>query len=145
MTVAAGVGGMTDVAGAAGQREGEVIAMRVYRYRWMPIVPFVAVVVMLTGCRDLLTQGNFSQIYEHRSSHVEVARMIGEPDEKLGDQWLYLRPGKHLTAIVEFDADGLVARKQWIDADSAVWEDSADEPEIEADTRESTRVERRRD
>ena len=102
--------------------------MRGFRLRWFPVVTAVGLAAMLAGCQDLLVYQNFSQIHENASTQAEVARIIGEPDQKLGNQWLYERPDKHLTALVDFDESGRVTRKQWIDAMSGVWEDSEPQP-----------------
>ena len=116
--------------------------MRTGRMRWALLGVFGISLASVIGCQDPLTYEHFSQIYENRSSQAEVARLIGEPSERLDSQWLYERPGKHLTAILDFDTGGIVSRKQWIDAMNAVWEDTADDGDLDADHRESTRIEK---
>lgn len=76
------------------------------------------------GCADPLQYENFSHIRQNATQQWEVEKLIGEPDQKLDNQWLYERPDRHLTALVDFNAGGTVTRKQWIDAESGVWEDS---------------------
>ena len=102
--------------------------MQGFRFRWFPVVTAVGLAGLLAGCQDRLVYQNFSQIHENASTQAEVARVIGEPSQKLENQWLYERPDKHLTALVDFDETGRVTRKQWIDAMSGVWEDSEPKP-----------------
>jgi len=80
------------------------------------------------GCAapDRLAQANYDRIQQHASSHAEVAELIGEPDNKLGDMWLYERPDKHLTVMIDFDKSGRVERKQWIDGLGESWHDTKD-------------------
>ena len=99
--------------------------MQTIRLRWLTLSTLSLVAVLTVGCKDLLVYENFSQIRQNSSSQVEVARLIGEPDNLCGNQWLYERPGKHLFAFVDFDESGRVIRKQWIDGAGNFWEDSA--------------------
>ena len=80
------------------------------------------------GCAapDRLAQANYDRIQQHASSHVEVVELIGEPNNKLGDMWLYERPDKHLTVMIDFDKSGKVERKQWIDGLGESWHDTKD-------------------
>lgn len=81
----------------------------------------------LSGCAaDKLVRENFSQIRPQVTNEQEVVKLIGEPDSKLQEYWVYQRPEKHLTAFVEFDDQGKVARTQWVDAMDPAWEDSKD-------------------
>jgi hypothetical protein len=86
----------------------------------------------VTGCASPKTNrfhyDNFAGIQPHRTTRAEVVGLLGEPDQKLGeDWWMYRRPEEHLHAIIEFDASGLVSRKQWIDAEGGeTWQDTAD-------------------
>ncbi len=80
------------------------------------------------GCAapDRLGHANYDRIQQHASPHVEVAALIGEPDNKLGEMWLYERPDKHLTVMIDFDKNGKVERKQWIDGLGESWHDTKD-------------------
>lgn len=98
--------------------------MQQLRFRCFAVVIAAGLAGVLAGCQDPFVYDNFSQIRVDASMQWEVEKTIGEPSQKLGDQWLYERPPKHLTALIDFDEDGVVTRKQWIDAMSGVWEDS---------------------
>lgn len=80
------------------------------------------------GCAapDRLAHANYDRIQQHASSHAEVVELIGEPNNKLGEMWLYERPDKHLTVMIDFDQNGKVERKQWIDGLGESWHDSKD-------------------
>ncbi|MEK6676363.1 MAG: hypothetical protein AABZ47_12000 [Planctomycetota bacterium] len=85
------------------------------------------IIVVLGGCRsDKLVHANFTQIRPHVSTETEVAALIGDPDAKLTEEWIYTRPDQHLTAKVHFDLHGRVTRVEWIDALGETWEDSDD-------------------
>jgi hypothetical protein len=102
--------------------------MQQLRFKGVSLLIAAGLSVVITGCSsDPLAYDNFRQIRVDASRQWEVEEIIGEPSQKLGDQWLYERPSKHLTALIEFNDDGVVTRKQWIDAMSGVWDDS--EPE----------------
>jgi hypothetical protein len=85
-----------------------------------------AALLVATGCasRDKLTEQNFRQIRVNASTETDVQDLIGEPNSKLPGLWMYQRPDKHLTAMVDFDESGKVVRVQWIDALGEKWEDS---------------------
>ena len=101
--------------------------MRVFRFRSGALWAALAVSLFAVGCQqDLLVHENFAQIRPHTTTQAEVERLIGQPDRTLRHQWLYERPNKHLTALVDFDERGSVTRKQWIDGLGEVWEDSAE-------------------
>jgi len=89
--------------------------------------------VGLHGCAtpDKLTFENYSRLHERASSESEVEAAIGEPSSRLGSLWHYERPDKHLNVMIEFDNDGKIARKQWVDAMAPVWDDSSDPKEKE--------------
>ena len=96
--------------------------------RFVKVMFVGALTVFLVGCAapDRLAHTNYDRIQKHGSSHGEVLELIGEPDNKLGDTWLYERPDKHLTVMIDFDKDGKVERKQWIDGLGESWEDTKD-------------------
>lgn len=98
-----------------------------YRGVWSACL-FVA--GLLGGCRsnprDMLIQRNFSQVHPSTTTRAEVSAMLGAPEHRIGDTWMYTRPERHLTVIIDFDDQGRVARKQWIDGESGRWNDSDD-------------------
>jgi len=88
-----------------------------------------ACMFLFQGCNanpDRLVYDNYALIRPHVSTQEDVASLLGEPDQRLGDKWMYERPDKHLNAFVDFDERGRVTRKQWIDAMGNMWDDSAD-------------------
>ncbi len=82
----------------------------------------------MAGCAapDRLVKANYDQIQRSSSTKDDVTRLIGEPDNKLGDTWIYQRPDGHLTVMIDFEAKGTVERKQWIDGLGESWEDTKD-------------------
>ena len=77
---------------------------------------------------DKFVHRNFSLIRPQHSTQVDVIALIGEPSHQLGDLWMYERPEKHLFAKIEFDENGNVVEKDWIDGVKGEWEDSNDTP-----------------
>ncbi len=75
---------------------------------------------------DQVMHRNYTQIHENASTRAEVGSLLGSPEHRIGDQWMYTRPEQHLTVIVDFDANGKVIRKQWVDGKTGSWEDSHD-------------------
>jgi len=81
------------------------------------------------GCAkpDKLVHENFSQIRKGASTRADVQAILGDPDQRLGDdQWIYQRPDKHLHVFIDFDEKGHVSRTQWIDGMEEVWHDTKD-------------------
>ena len=83
----------------------------------------VAAGLFCTGC-DQLTRDHFDMITVGVDAKPDVERMIGEPTNKLDDQWHYQRMDKHLEVFVDFDDSNVVTRKQWIDALNEEWYDT---------------------
>lgn len=86
----------------------------------------VVVAATFCGCAqpDRVGRENYSQVRTGVHTADDVAAILGEPDSKLADMWIYQRPDRHLNVIIEFDAKGRVARTQWVDALGETWEDS---------------------
>ncbi len=80
-------------------------------------------VFFLVGC-DQLTREHYEMITVNVDKEFDVDKMIGEPDSKISGLWLYEREDKHLVVKIEFDDDGVVTRKEWIDAMGGTWDDS---------------------
>ena len=102
-----------------------------YKYRSsehaLLILGFAA--LFLSACKstpDKFVHRNFSLIRQQHSTQADVIALIGEPSHQLGDLWMYERPEKHLFAKIEFDENGQVVEKEWIDGVQGVWEDSDD-------------------
>lgn len=84
------------------------------------------------GCRagkDRVEYDNFNRIQPYRSTAMEVERILGPPDHKLGELWIYSRAKGRRMVKIEIGEDGIVQRKEWIDADRGVWEDSDSPPQ----------------
>lgn len=97
------------------------------RRRVAVLAAFVA--IGLTGCaekRDKLAYDNFTQIRTQVHNRDDVEAILGEPDQRFDDRFMYERPDKHLHVFVEFDDKGRVTRTQWIDAMEETWHDSDD-------------------
>ena len=101
-------------------------------------VVLVAGVVLAVGGCDRLTRNHYDMIVQNVSSTDDVAKTIGDPSYKVPGQWHYERVDKHLNVIIEFNEDGVVVRKQWIDAGEGVWDDT--EKPGETDAHESTTI-----
>jgi hypothetical protein len=71
------------------------------------------VLVLLAGCGDQgeFTAANYETVYLHQPADA-VERRLGEPTERRGDTWIYLREGwDYLRAEIRFDESGRVAEK----------------------------------
>ena len=81
---------------------------------------------VLAGCAapDRLVRANYTQIKQNTSTQADVETLIGKPDSKLADMWIYQRPDDHLTVMIDFDANGRVTRKQWVDGIQGAWDDT---------------------
>lgn len=81
------------------------------------------------GCaqnHDRLAYDNFTQIRTQVHSREDVLAILGEPDQRFDDRFMYERPDKHLHVFVEFDDKGRVTRTQWIDGMGETWHDTDD-------------------
>jgi len=98
-------------------------------YRRMVIFVAGSVAVALFGCaqkHDKLAYDNFAQIRTQVHSRDDVEAILGEPDQRFDDRFMYERPDKHLHVFIEFDANGRVTRTQWIDGLGETWQDTND-------------------
>ncbi len=91
----------------------------------------------LTGC-DPLTRNRFDIITIDVADKFDVEQTLGKPTHRLGDQWNYDRPGRHLNVLIDFNKDGVATRKQWIDTAANEWTDTAEPGDTS--TRERTRI-----
>ncbi len=69
------------------------------------------------GCAEKLTYERFGMLSRGTSDKVDAEMTLGAPNTKLPDQWIWERPNKGLTAWIEFDADGRITSKRWVDAE----------------------------
>ena len=101
--------------------------MRLFSVRFAVVMLALAGVVLVAGCaKDKLTHDNFMLVRQDVSTQADVSDLIGEPQERIDNRWLYERHKKGLIVLVEFDRQGKVERKQWINADTAEWYDSSE-------------------
>jgi hypothetical protein len=85
---------------------------------------------VLTGC-DQLSRKRFDMITVNVDQQYDVKKLIGPPDDKLDDQWVYERPEKHVHVLIDFDDSGRVVRKQWVDGLAEEWMDTRpDNPDV---------------
>ena len=94
-----------------------------------------------TGC-DPLTRNRFDMMKVDVADEADVRATIGEPTLVLPGQWHFERPERHLNVLIDFNDQGVVSRKQWINTLSNEWFDS--QPPQEETTGESIRIRRRR-
>ena len=87
-----------------------------------------SVFATLFGCAapDRLTFDHYSSVNNKMSTQDDVRAALGEPDNILGNKWLYERPDRHLTVMIDFGKDGKIERKQWVDASGVQWHDTDD-------------------
>lgn len=99
------------------------------RFGLRALVACAASLTLVTvGCapKDLVTYDNYTKIRATMHSAADVEAILGEPDSKLTDMWIYQRPDAHLTVMIDFDEKGKVSRTQWIDALGETWHDTTD-------------------
>lgn len=79
-----------------------------------------------TGCHTGLQYERYRQIRENESTAADVSRLLGEPSATHGLHWMY-ECGEQdgVSVFVDFDPDGRVCRKQWVDLTRHYWVDSS--------------------
>lgn len=82
----------------------------------------VAALLLLCGCASRLTYERFDLIRVEADSRADVQALLGEPDARFDDEWIYDDRSRRVAAIVYFDAEGRVAGKEWIDAERSTFE-----------------------
>lgn len=99
-------------------------------HRKISLLTVVAMPLLLSGCAtpDKVSSANYSQIRQDVHTQTDVVSILGEPDSKLADMWVYQRPDDHVTVLIDFDSGGRVARKQWVDGTTGAWDDTYDKP-----------------
>ncbi len=71
---------------------------------------------LLTGC-DNLTRSRFEMIEIGHAERFDVQKTIGDPSyPEVGNEWHYERVDKHLNVLINFDEQGKVERKRWLDS-----------------------------
>ena len=73
------------------------------------------VLALFAGCTEKLTFERWQTIHDGQSP-VAVEQVLGEPWQKLPDQWTYQDHDRHITAHIYWNDDGeKVICKQWYD------------------------------
>ena len=103
------------------------------------ILPILVSACLSAGC-DPLTRNRFDMIVIDVSTKDDVRRTIGDPSDGLGPQWIYSRPDRHLTVMINFNPQHVVNRKQWVDASNNEWVDTL--VPGDTDTSETTTIRR---
>ncbi len=101
------------------------------------IAGFLTLSLALAGC-DRLTRDRFDLLQVNTSNMTDVQKTLGDPTYRRDREWHYERASQHLNVLVEFDDQGQLTRKQWIDAVQGDWSDS--KPNDSTGTRESIQV-----
>ncbi len=85
----------------------------------------------ISGCESKLTRQNFDMIQLGSSTKLEVKNTLGENHliRQDSEQFEWEDEDRSLTVLIDFDERGHVSRKQWIDAESNVWDDTKPDPE----------------
>ena len=83
----------------------------------------VAVMLVAAGC-ETLTRSRFEMISVNASTRDDVRQTLGPPSHELGERWQFERPERHLNVLIDFNENGVVTRKQWIDANTGEWTDT---------------------
>ncbi len=108
----------------------------------------LAALVLLTGCARQFTRERYDMIRKGVDNKEDVRRILGKPASDLGDQWFYDDPDRHISALIYFDASGVVSAKQWPDSETGSWEGEnphANPPpagEVRERNKKTTRIDR---
>lgn len=100
-------------------------------------VPFAFALVL--GC-DPLTRTHYDIIVVDVANEMDVQHSIGDPTYRRPNEWHYERPDQHLNVIVDFNSEGIVTRKQWIDAKSGDWADTKEKGDTSSHERTTIRT-----
>ena len=88
-----------------------------------------AAVLLLGGCASRFTYERFDLIRPNADSRADVQALLGDPDARFEDEWIYDDRGRRISAIIYFDAEGRVAGKEWIDGRAGTFEGSQPDDE----------------
>jgi hypothetical protein len=83
-------------------------------------IPFTVALFALiaTGCAQKLTHDRWETIHNGASPDV-VEATLGEPWERMDNQWIYHDEDRGITANVYFDERGVIGKK-WADPDRGI-------------------------
>jgi hypothetical protein len=91
----------------------------------LPIAAVAGFGLILSGGCDRLTRSHFDMITTNVDAEMDVEKLLGPPNDKVQNQWVYERPEKHLHVLLDFNDNGVVTRKQWVDGSAEEWSDSS--------------------
>ena len=80
-----------------------------------PILVGLLGVFVLAGCNDKVTRDRYNIITQNVDAKMDVERILGEPDVRTPEMWMYNREGRGITVKIEFDTNDTVVHKLWID------------------------------
>ena len=82
--------------------------------------------MLAAGCasKPRPTFEGYSAFTPRATTQAEVVAAFGNPDQVMDNQWYYSGVHREQTCIIEFDSNGYLARKQWMDAANHRWHDS---------------------
>jgi outer membrane protein assembly factor BamE (lipoprotein component of BamABCDE complex) len=93
--------------------------------------------VFLAGCAQRFSRERFDMITIGMDSRDDVRELMGEPDTRLDDQWLYDDVDERKSALIYFDRNGRVVSKEWMDTQEGTWEETGDRSGRDRELRES--------
>lgn len=102
------------------------------RHRLVPIILPLLCAAALTGCAGKFTRENYERVRLGEHDRADVRELLGPPKTEFGrerDEWFYDDEKRGCSARVFFSANGTVAGKQWIDANTGEWSGSDSGPE----------------
>ena len=94
----------------------------------------LAGLVLMGGCASKTTRKNYSMIREKVDTRQDVRAILGSPKRDMGDQWIYDDMDSDQTIVIYFDANGVVAGKEWADTGGGVFRGSGPDTDEEPST-----------
>lgn len=88
--------------------------MHMNRHIARPIAAVCGLILLLSliGCGKDLRRQNYETVYVGQPAWA-VERAMGEPDDVRDGVWVYERESPYAKAVIEFDANDTVIRKDW--------------------------------
>lgn len=94
---------------------------------------------LLAGCAQKFTRNNFDMIHVGADDREDVRKLLGKPRIDATGEWYYVDDEQSQHARIFFDGNGRVRGKEWMNAETGVWEGSNPDaaPASEGRTQES--------
>lgn len=96
--------------------------------------------IALCGCARPFTRERYETV-RVGDSEAQVRLVIGDPAERLYQQWFYDDLDRNYSAVIHFDREGKVRGKEWMDARKGIWEGR--DPDSPSPPPEGTVIEKR--